>query len=177
MSQSEGHVEANEANNVLGESISAEDVIVVHWHELENLVSLWLKERQSVIVLLCSVTGLKGIMSKETPVAIKIQAFCQVLVDYISAGHFEIYGKLLLEADEFGEDATSLFKKIYPLIDQTTEAALAFNDKYETHEKSALHFEDLNEDLSKLAESLSQRFDLEDQLIETLHACHQSQIN
>ncbi len=156
-------------------SSSDENETQIHWREFDELVSRWLKERQSLIVLLCAVHGLRDIMSKDTPVAVKVQAFCQVLMDYVSAGHFEIYGKLIREADEFGEDASEIFQTTYPRIDKTTEQALAFNDKYETIEKSALHLEQLSDDLSKLAESLSHRFDLEDQLIEVLHNSHREQ--
>ena len=64
-------------------SSSDENETQIHWREFDELVSRWLKERQSLIVLLCAVHGLRDIMSKDTPVAVKVQAFCQVLMDYV----------------------------------------------------------------------------------------------
>jgi regulator of sigma D len=137
--------------------------------ELDKVVTAWLKERQTLIVLLCAVHGLREIMPKETPIAIKIQAFCQVMMDYVSAGHFEVYGKLRDGVHAQGEEGDQLLSQVYPKIDMTTDKALAFNDKYETVEKCGMHIDDLDKELSIIAEHLSKRFDLEDQLIAALH--------
>lgn len=137
--------------------------------DLQKTISGWLKERQTLIVLLCAVHGLREIMPKETPIAIKIQAFCQVMMDYVSAGHFEIYGKLTETMRAQHGESDSLLAQIYPKIDATTDKALAFNEKYETVEKCGMHIDDLDKELSIIAEHLSQRFDWEDQLIAALN--------
>ena len=137
--------------------------------DLDKIISAWLKERQTLIVLLCAVHGLREIMPKETPIAVKIQAFCQVMMDYVSAGHFEIYGKLRESAQAHGDAGDALLNQVYPKIDVTTDLALRFNDKYETVEKCGMHIDDLDKELSIIAENLSMRFDLEDLLIAELH--------
>ncbi len=137
--------------------------------DLNKIIAAWLKERQTLIVLLCAVHGLREIMPKETPIAIKIQAFCQVMMDYVSAGHFEIYGKLRDGVQAHGEAGDALLNHVYPKIDITTDKALVFNDKYETIEKCGMHIDDLDKELSIIAENLSMRFDLEDLLIAELH--------
>lgn len=138
--------------------------------DLDKVIAAWLKERQTLIVLLCAVHGLREIMPKETPIAVKIQAFCQVMMDYVSAGHFEIYGKLRDSAQAaHGDAGDALLNQVYPKIDVTTDRALRFNDKYETVEKCGMHIDDLDKELSIIAENLSMRFDLEDLLIAELH--------
>lgn len=146
------------------------------WSSIDNIIGKWLQERQSLILLLCAAHGLHEITPKETPTAVKIQAFCQIMMDYISAGHFEIYDKLMQEAEDFGEDGISLMREIYPKIDASTETVLKFNDKYSTPGKCEEFCHDLSVDLSEIAERLSGRFELEDQLIEALHNCHREMV-
>ena len=53
-----------------------------------------------------------------------------------------------------------------------TQQCVDFNDKYDTAEHCLEKITDLSKDLSDLGEMLSERFDLEDQLIEKLHNVH-----
>ena len=57
--------------------------------------------------------------------------------------------------------------KVYPRIEQTTKAALAFEEKYNP-DKTAADFSALKADLSDLGEALTTRMEFEDQLIELL---------
>ena len=142
------------------------------WGEIDKLVEGWLKERQSLILLLCAVDGLREYTPRRTPVGIKIQAFCEVLMDYVSAGHFEVYEKLCQEGEVFGDDIAALTDSLYPKINVSTETALWFNDKYQTVDDCEQNLTELSRDMSIMAEQLSERFDLEDQLINTLHLSH-----
>ena len=54
---------------------------------------------------------------------------------------------------------------MYPEFSQTTEAVIAFNDKYDDH-KPTLSIDKLEADLSSLGESLAKRIELEDELCE-----------
>jgi regulator of sigma D len=98
---------------------------------------------------------------------IKIQVFCQVLVDYVSSGHFEVYEKLLASGHFVGEDQ-ALAAKVLPLIEDTTSDVLAFNDKYSTSNSGSVPVVELKSDLSTIGERLEDRFELEDQLIKVL---------
>jgi regulator of sigma D len=95
--------------------------------------------------------------------SVRVREFCQVLVDYISLGHFEMYPRLT-EVPERRERVQALAKTLYPKFTEATDAALEFNDKYETMAVTALQAE-LDPDLLRLGTALTLRFDLEDQLI------------
>lgn len=147
-----------------------------HWGTVDKLVEAWLKERQELILLYCAVDGLREFTPKDTPVAIKVQAFCEVLIDYMSAGHFEIYDELLQEAADFNEDYTEIANSILPRIQSSTQIAVDFNDKYTDNDISEEQMPELAADLSTLGEKLVERFDLEDQLIELLHNRHREMV-
>ena len=146
------------------------------WQQVDALITGWLKERQSLILLLCAVDGLREFTPPGTPVFVKVQAFCELLVDYVSAGHFEVYGKLVQEAENFGEDASELVDALFPKLKEATTLALWFNDKYEDRDKFEKNRDSLTADMSLIAESLSERFELEDQLIADLHARHKATV-
>lgn len=55
--------------------------------------------------------------------------FCALLVDYVSAWHFEVCEQLVSEAKAFGDEkALKLAEEINPRINDSTQVALAFND-------------------------------------------------
>lgn len=143
-----------------------------HWGTVDKLVEGWLKERQELILLYCAVDGLREFTPKDTPVAIKVQAFADVLIDYMSAGHFEIYDELLQEAADFNDDYTDIANTVLPRIQASTQIAVDFNDKYTGKDINEALMPELAADLSRLGEKLVERFDLEDQLIEMMHNSH-----
>lgn len=145
-----------------------------HWSKVDKAIERWLHERQELILLYCAIDGLKEFTPKTTPISVKIQAFCQVLIDYVSAGHFEIYNELVKEAEAFAdaEGGIEFASKLYPRIHETTDVAVSFNDKYDTAEHCDNLLSSLPRDLSVLGIHLEERFDLEDKLIENLHTKH-----
>lgn len=147
---------------------------VERWSGVNSLVNNWLADRQELIKLYCALSDQKDLNTKNTPA--KIRAFCQLLVDYLSAGHFEVYGQLIDEARELGGDGPRIAEVIYPLIGKSTEYALDFNDEYVSDERCINKKETLKTNLSYLGEMLSDRFFLEDTLIEHLHNVHKSQM-
>lgn len=142
------------------------------WGGVHQIIDRWLNERQEVIVLFCAISGLQPFGPKETPVPVKIQAFCQILMDYCSAAHFEIYEQLVKEAEEFNDGSIEIIKEIYPKLEEITSVCVSFNDKYDTPEHCEEKLGQLDKDLSRLGELLEERFDLEDTLIENLHNAH-----
>jgi regulator of sigma D len=98
-----------------------------------------------------------------------LQEFCGVLVDYVSAGHFEIYEQLTGEAKAFNDKrGLELAETIYPRIDVITEKLLAFNDLCDEGKCVAEKFKELGG-------LLHERFELEDCLIEVLHTAHKEE--
>lgn len=134
----------------------------------KTLVEKLTAERAEMLALFCRVAGLEPFkddnLEKQSPAL--LQEFCQVLVDYIAAGHFSLYERIVNGAER-RRDTAKLAEELYPRIAQTTEAALAFNDRYDTEEKRDIPT-DLEKDLSQLGEKLALRIELEDQLLKGL---------
>ena len=133
-----------------------------------NLVDKLTAARAEVLTLFCKVAGLEPFKdnqaTKHSPEV--LQEFCQLLVDYIAAGHFSLYERIV-NGVERRRNIAKLAEGLYPRIAQTTEAALAFNDKYDTEEQRD-EAPDLGQDLSHLGEQLELRMQLEDQLLKAL---------
>ena len=144
------------------------------WGGVNDLIDKWLKERQGLIVQLCDLSGNPG-SSQENKVE-RFQSFCQILVDYVSVGHFEVYEQLLSEAAEFNDGGTELANKIIPKIQASTEIALNFNDRFDNIHKVDDGIEGLILELETLGKTLEDRFELEDVLIESLHKAHEDSV-
>ncbi len=95
-----------------------------------------------------------------------LDEFCQVLVDYIAAGHFGLYERIV-EGTERRRGVADLAVELYPRIDETTQAVLAFNEKYDS-DSAQLDSESLHQELSLLGEQLTSRIEYEDQIIQKL---------
>ena len=131
----------------------------------QEVIQKLLAERTEMLALYCEIAGLapfgkngRGKHSLEL-----LQKFCQVLVDYIAAGHFGLYERVV-NGTERRQRIAGLAEQLYPRIADTTEAALDFNDKYDCgdHCQISASFDD---DLSRLGEELATRIELEDKLL------------
>lgn len=122
-------------------------------------------ERTEMLVLYCRVAGLEPFMEKK-PVQSLLQEFCQILIDYIASGHFLLYERVA-NGTERRREVADLANTLYPRIAHATEAALAFNDKYDCEDHCQV-VDSLGADLSKLGEELAARIELEDQLLAVL---------
>ncbi len=80
-----------------------------------------------------------------------LQRFCESLVDYLSAGHFSVFQRVALAADE------------YAAIESTTRMAMAFNDRFA--DQVEINTGEVKASLEPLAQLLSTRFELEDDII------------
>ena len=60
------------------------------WGGVHQLIDNWLAERKKLIVLYCNLSASKP-LSAEQSLGENVGCFCQVMMDYCSAGHFEIY--------------------------------------------------------------------------------------
>lgn len=139
------------------------------WGGVSEIIDRWLQERQDLLVLFCTL----GETASAEVQANRLPHFFQILVDYVSAGHFEVYEQLVQEGHEFDDreglrESESLFEK----IQETTDALLDLNDKYQETDD----LDTLKDDLSRLGELLESRFVLEDRIIEVLHVSHKDQV-
>lgn len=150
------------------------------WGGSHSAIDNWLNERQELLVRYCQLAGASPSdkNGNALPNEKDILLFCQVMMDYISAGHFEVYEQIVKACKVNGNNSSELATNLYPRIDITTDTALTFNDKYaeRTGEFKDLSTEDLfadfDLDLSSVGQALEERFGLEDELIETLYSKH-----
>lgn len=134
--------------------------------EIKQLIA----ERNEVLSLYCQLAGCDGSGSKriEEIDLDTLQEFCQVLIDYIATGHFELYSRIS-EGGERRTDMSRLANVVWPRIEKTTRSAVDFNDLYDGgNNYSDSLKQQLPQNLSKLGEDLATRIELEDQLINTL---------
>lgn len=122
-------------------------------------------ERAEMLVLFCRVAGLEPYTDRGT-VQPLLAEFCQLLVDYMAAGHFALYQRIA-EGRERRMRLSETAEEVYPSIAAVTELAVRFNDKYHGAPDAA-SLSGLGEDLSALGEALATRIELEDRLIRLL---------
>ena len=133
------------------------------WGGVHLLIDRWLKERHELVHAYDGLGAEPEALARNPK---PLQEFCGLLVDYVSAGHFEIYEQLTGEAKAFGDKrGLELAETIYPRIDVITEKLLAFNDLCDEGQCVAHKFQELGG-------LLHERFELEDCLIEVLHTAH-----
>ena len=92
-----------------------------------------------------------------------LNQFSQLLIDYVSLGHFGVYERLL-SGTERRDGVLTTAKNLYPEFSQITESVMSFNDKYDDDNNHSLNVDELEKDLSRLGEQLAKRIDIEDKL-------------
>jgi len=145
------------------------------WGGVHDLIDRWLKDRQELIVCYCSLSGIEDFSEPEA-VYERFSTLCELMLDYISAGHFEVYEQLIQEAREFDDGGVEVASKAYPRISKTTQEMLAFNDLLDVSEKNEEDMRAMYGRVSYLGELMEERFELEDLLIEALHNAHSDQV-
>jgi regulator of sigma D len=143
---------------------------------VQQIINHWLEERQELVVAYCDISGVNAMNRDSNQSINKLKGFCQLLIDYVSAGHFEIYDQLIKEAEAFSENTNKLIAQIYPKIAETTDIALDFHEMYDTDAHCLAAHDRIKTELSILGEAISQRFNFEDELIAVMHDAHAAQL-
>ncbi len=130
-----------------------------------QMIEELLQERRQMWHLYCEVAELKPFDRHQEPLEKILDRFCQILIDYISLGHFGIYRRII-EGTERRRRVIEAAERFYPRIAEATEVALKFNDRYETGQFTDRAL--LNQALSELGEALATRIELEDRLIDAM---------
>lgn len=129
-----------------------------------ELVDHWLYARKHLLVAYYNMVGIKP--NKESHTALNEKAldtFCHSLVDYLSAGHFSIYNRIMGKQEE--ENPSSSVAQIYSKLEKNTQKIM---DLYDSHLENAIEADDwleFQQVLSRVGEYLESRFSLEDRLI------------
>lgn len=143
------------------------------WGGVNDIIDRWLQERQQLLVSYCDLSAIKEFDEANVDHQNGVKRLCQILVDYVSAGHFEVYDQLIKEGKDFGDEvALRTAAELYKTIDVTTEALLDFNDKYQETDDLG----ELAQDLSDVGQRLDPRFTAEDQMIAVLHTSHKDMV-
>lgn len=136
---------------------------------VHKLIDNWLHERGELVR---AYEAVKVEHQSSNPKRKTQKEFCQVLVDYVSAGHFEIYDQLHQEAKAFDDErGLELASQLHPRIEKITQVALDFNDRCDGKDHRP-NCEKLAAKFKELGALLHERFELEDCLIEVLHNAH-----
>ncbi|ABO25289.1 Rsd/AlgQ family anti-sigma factor [Shewanella loihica] len=141
------------------------------WGGANTLIDQWLNHRRKLLINYCQIAGLPPYeaIDKSLPAFKSVKEFCDLLVDYVSEGHFEVYDRVVTACEKNGESSQALAQTIVPKISETTDMALDFNDKYTSASDDKILYQ-LDKDLSSLGDAMETRFQLEDQLLEVLHS-------
>ncbi len=142
------------------------------WGGVSEIIDKWLHERKELLIQYCTLSEIVE-EAEHNSAGPAVQRLCQIIVDYISAGHFEVYDQLVKEGQAFGDkEGLKSAAASFTIVDSTTESILDFNDKYqEIDDLGTIH-----EDLSALGEVLAHRFEAEDRMIEVLHVAHKDKV-
>lgn len=139
--------------------------------QTSKLIDHMLVERNQLLALLLQASSIKAEKPSDTDLDL-LNEFCQVLVDYIAAGHFGLYERIV-KKKERRKSVAGKAVQVYPEIDETTQVALSFNEKYDP-DNAATDLSQLHEDLSGLGVALTTRIEREDQLIQQLFEASES---
>ena len=141
------------------------------WGGSNKLIDQWLNNRRVLLVQYCKIAGLAPYESpsRTLPNLTEVKTFCDLLVDYVSEGHFEIYDQVVSACENISDACKAKAHLVVPKISKTTDSALDFNDKYAEAADDELLY-DLDKDLGPLMEAMESRFEHEDKLLEIVHS-------
>ncbi len=133
--------------------------------QAQQLVNELKEERQEVWSLFFEIADLKP-FDGNAEIKPRLKKFAEIMVDYVSLGHFGIYERILA-GKERRDNILGKAQDMYDDFSNTTDIVVSFNDSYDdsTH---GFSINNLEADLSKLGENLAKRMEIEDQLCSLL---------
>jgi regulator of sigma D len=129
------------------------------------LVCRWRLQRTEIRRLLLQVLSGELLTFAAAEQTRSLRALCSELVAYVSTGHCAIYGRVLPRKLQPDAELQALLQHIFHSIGKSTDAILAFNDRYQQgeHVVATTAFRQF---LIRLSRGLLLRFALEEQLLE-----------
>lgn len=144
-----------------------------HRQRVDGLVRRWLDERQTLIAQEAALHAAHAAGADAATLARHVAAFCQTLMDYVSAGHFEVYDELLDEVERHHALPATVSQALMARLQATTDAAIRFNELCEDPHSPAAQA-CLARELPILRLELESRFQTEDRLLAPLHESRES---
>jgi len=140
------------------------------WGGVTDIIDRWLDSRQDMLLAFCDLTTSENSEIASAAYGSQLKNFCELLMDYISAGHFEVFQQLMEEGRAFGDDKAIIESSdLLNQVHESTQKTLDFNDTY----LATNNLDSITLDLTKLGVILAERFEAEDRMIEVLHTAHQ----
>lgn len=136
---------------------------------VEHLVQRWLQEREALVAEWAGLQEAQREGADATTLSERLEAFCEILMDYVSAGHFEVYDELLDEVEHQDLLSPPARHSLLARLQDSTDAVIRFNDLCE-NPRDAAALALLPRELPILGLELESRFQTEDRLIALLHA-------
>lgn len=131
----------------------------------ELLISKWRLQRIEVRRLLLQVLSGELLTFAPAEQMHALRALCTELVDYVSIGHFEIYGRILPRRPRADRDTQMLLQHLFHNIGKSTDAVLRFHDRLQDYD-GVVPGAGFRQALVRLSRALLLRFALEEQLLE-----------
>lgn len=135
----------------------------MHENHSRQLIAELQEERSQMWGLYCQMADMKALYSSSEIRPI-LSNFLQLLIDYVSLGHFGMYEQLTKSCPP---NQLSYASHMYPKFSQTTASAISFSERYENGKRN-FKTDNLAQDLSVLGENLAERMELEDRLCSIL---------
>ena len=142
--------------------------------ESRQLIEELIHTRTELLSLLSRLAGFKPFDEElDEEVQETLAEFCEILIDYTADAHFRLY-RFIDENKERRKAVLEIAESSYKRISEITQIILDFNDRYfregdrDDSGANQISTKNLEVDLSRLAEMLAIRIQLEDDLIEAM---------
>lgn len=128
----------------------------------DKIIVNWLKERNELLVQFEELLHILPSVHCETNIKEEeLKSFYQILTDYLSAGHFEVFEKI---ANTLESHNTLIDPNAMKSLIASSELMLDITESYRSEEVLE-HFQLLQSELERIGENLASRFDIEDTLV------------
>lgn len=104
----------------------------------------------------------------------QVKDFFNLLIDYLSRGHFDIYPKILNIMEHVSSRRLTIARRLVPRIQDNTDEILKIADEYNSELDEGI-MKHLKEDLAHLGQLLEIRFTHEDRMVIALQILENKQ--
>src|SRR5690554_5595534 len=89
-----------------------------NWGGINQTINGWLHERQDMLVRYCALSDAESFDEQNRVLCRRVRQLCQMMMDYVSAGHFKVYDALLQESRECDDrEALAQASQLYALVE------------------------------------------------------------